>query len=157
MSTIDRTHIRAITVDDEQVLALLRVHLAGMRANSPAGSVYALDVSGLTHPSVSFFGLWDESSLMAFGALKELDRTHGEIKSMRTAAAYLRRGAAARILEHLVDLARQRRYLRLSLETGTGAAFEPAIALYRRYGFSNGEPFGDYASSEFNQFMHLVL
>jgi putative acetyltransferase len=141
----------------EQVLALLRVHLAGMHANSPPGSVYALDVSGLQKPDVSFYTVWDGSDLLAMGALKALDDTSGEVKSMRTAQAHLRRGAAAFLLDHLIAVARQRGYSRLSLETGTGESFEPALALYRRSGFQNGPAFGDYEASAFNQFLHLSL
>jgi putative acetyltransferase len=95
--------------------------------------------------------------LLAIGALKEVDPMTGEVKSMRTAEAHLRRGAAAFLLEHVITTARNRGYNRLSLETGSGAAFEPALALYRRYGFENGAAFGDYEASAFNQFLHLRL
>jgi len=91
------------------------------------------------------------------GALKELDAAAGEIKSMRTDPAYLRRGVAAAMLEHLIAIAQERGYRRLSLETGSGTAFEPALALYRRRGFVDGAPFGDYTKSAFNQFLHLDL
>ena len=149
--------IRPVDFDDAQVLALLELHLNGMRENSPAGSSFALDLSGLNHPSVSFFGLWDGDSLLAFGALKELAPRHGEIKSMRTAPAHVRRGAGALVLDHLIEVARERGYQRLSLETGTGPAFEAAVALYRRYGFASGEAFGAYTASDFNQFLHKRL
>jgi putative acetyltransferase len=146
---------------DPKVLALLKEHLAGMHANSPPGSVYALDLSGLQRPDISFLALWEGDDLLAIGALRELTAENGEksgeIKSMRTAQAHLRRGAAARLLEHMITLARTRGYTRLSLETGSGAAFEPALALYRRYGFRSGEAFGDYEASAFNQFMHMEL
>ena len=149
--------IRPVDFDDAQVLALLELHLNGMRENSPAGSSFALDLSGLNHPSVSFFGLWDGDSLLAFGALKELAPRHGEIKSMRTAPAHVRRGAGALVLDHLIEVARERGYQRLSLETGTGPAFEAAVALYRRYGFASGDAFGGYMASDFNQFLHKRL
>jgi putative acetyltransferase len=144
-------------LSDPSVLELLRVHLAGMHAITPAGSVYALDLSGLQAPSVTVWTVWDGGTLLGLGAIKELDATSGEIKSMRTDPRYLRRGAGARLLEHLLALARSRGYRRVSLETGTGAAFEPALALYRRYGFTDGPAFGDYQASEFNQFLHLDL
>lgn len=143
--------------EDARVLALLREHLAGMHANSPPGSVYALDLSSLKAPDIAFFTAWDTDSLMGMGALKALDATSGEIKSMRTAVAHLRQGVAAALLEHLIGLARSRGYRRVSLETGSGPAFEPALALYRRRGFVNGAPFGDYTASPFNQFLHLDL
>ena len=143
---------------DPRVVDLLREHLAGMHASSPPGSVYALDLSGLQAPDIAFFTVWsDDGALLGCGALKHLDATTGEIKSMRTAAAHLRKGAAAHLLDHLLELARSRGYTRVSLETGSGPAFEPALALYRKRGFANGGVFGDYVASEFNQFLHLEL
>jgi putative acetyltransferase len=142
---------------DPQVLALLRAHLAGMHANSPPGSVYALDLSSLQTPDIAFFAAWDGADCVGIGALKALSPTHGELKSMRTHAQHLRKGVAARMLEHLLSVAQARGYARVSLETGSGEAFEPALALYRRRGFANGEPFADYAPSSFNQFLHLDL
>lgn len=144
-------------LDDPRVRELLSVHLAGMRAITPPGSVYALDVAGLRAPGVTVWTVWDGDTLVGVGALKELDPTSGELKSMRTDPRHLRRGAGARMLEHLLALARSRGYRRVSLETGVGAAFEPALALYRRYGFATGPAFGDYLASEFNQFLHLDL
>ena len=143
--------------EDAQVRALLRLHLEGMHAASPPGTVYALDLSGLRVPEISFFAAWDGPALVGIGALKRLGAAHGEVKSMRTHPEHLRRGVAARMLEHLLALARARGYRRVSLETGTGPEFAAADALYRRYGFANGERFGDYAASSFNQFLHLEL
>lgn len=141
------------------VIALLREHLIGMQTNSPQGSVYALDVERLQSPDIAFYSVWGsgEEALIAIGALKEINAVTGEVKSMRTARSHLRRGAAAFLLEFLITTARQRGYQRLCLETGSGAAFEPALALYRRYGFENGEPFGGYEASAFNQFLQLQL
>ncbi len=149
--------IRPGDFDDARVLALLEEHLAGMHASSPPGSVYALDLSGLRQPSISMFTVWDGDDLLACGALKQLDARTGELKSMRTAARHLRRGAAAFLLEHLLAVARARGYARVCLETGSGPAFDPALALYRKYGFLPGPAFGDYVASEFNQFLHLAL
>lgn len=149
--------IRTISVDEPAVLDLLRIHLAGMHGNSPPGTVYALDTSGLRDPAITFWGVFDGDTLLAFGALKELDARAGEVKSMRTHPDHLRKGAAAALLAQIVATARERGYTRLSLETGTGEAFEPALALYRRAGFVNGAAFGDYPSGEFNQFLHLAL
>ncbi|HEY3802398.1 MAG TPA: GNAT family N-acetyltransferase [Kofleriaceae bacterium] len=143
--------------DDPRVLELLREHLAGMHASSPPGSVYALDLSGLQQPTVAFFTAWDGDDLLGCAALKQIDDATGELKSMRTAARHLRRGAAAFLLEVVLRIARSRGYARLCLETGSGAAFEPALALYRKYGFAPGPPFGDYVATEFNQFLHLSL
>ena len=143
--------------DDDRVKALLTRHLEGMHANSPPGHVFALDWSGLQEPAISFYALWDGEDLLGFGALKELEPRAGEIKSMRTADAHLRKGVAATILDHIIAEARQRGYARLSLETGSGAAFEPALNLYRKYGFIEGGAFDRYQKSPFNQFLHLDL
>lgn len=143
--------------DDDRVKALLARHLEGMHANTPPGHVFALDWSGLQKPEISFYALWDGDDLLGVGALKELGPRAGEIKSMRTADAHLRRGVGAAILEHIIAEARRRGYARLSLETGAGPAFEPAHTLYRRYGFTDGGAFGNYEKSPFNQFLHLDL
>jgi len=143
--------------DDDRVKALLVRHLEGMHANSPPGHVFALDWSGLQKPEISFYALWEGEDLLGFGALKELEPRAGEIKSMRTADAHLRKGVAAAILDHIITEARQRGYSRLSLETGSGPAFDPALKLYRKYGFTDGEAFGGYGKSPFNQFLHLDL
>jgi putative acetyltransferase len=149
--------ITSADFDDPQVLELLRVHLSGMQANSPPGHVFALDLSGLKHPSVNCYALWDDEQLQGFGAIKEITSGHGELKSMRTAHAHLRKGVGSAILTHLLSVARARGYKRVSLETGSGPSFEPALALYRRHGFASGGAFGDYEKSPFNQFMHLAL
>ena len=101
--------------------------------------------------------LWEGEDLLGFGALKELGPRAGEIKSMRTADAHLRRGVAATILEHIIAEARQRGYTRLSLETGSGPALEPALTLYRKYGFADGGAFDGYEKSPVNRFLHLDL
>jgi putative acetyltransferase len=143
--------------DDHRVKALLTRHLEGMHATSPPGHVFALEWSGLQQPAISFYALWEGEDLLGFGALKELEPRAGEIKSMRTADAHLRKGVAAAILDHIITEARRRGYARLSLETGSGPAFEPALKLYRKYGFIDGAAFGGYQKSPFNQFLHLDL
>jgi len=149
--------IKPVDFDDDRVKALLARHLEGMHANSPPGHVFALDWSGLQTPEITFYALWEEEEILGFGALKELGPRAGEIKSMRTAEAHLRRGVAATILDHIIAEARRRGYVRLSLETGSGPSFEPALTLYRKYGFTEGGAFSDYEKSRFNQFMHLDL
>jgi GrpB-like predicted nucleotidyltransferase (UPF0157 family)/GNAT superfamily N-acetyltransferase len=143
--------------DDQRVKALLTRHLEGMHANSPPGQVFALDCSGLQKPEISFYALWEGEDLLGFGALKDLESRAGELKSMRTADAYLRKGVAAAILDHIIAEARRRGYAHLSLETGSSRAFEPALKLYRKYDFVDGPPFGGYTRSAFNQFLHLDL
>lgn len=140
-----------------QIRELLRQHLQGMAETSPPGHSFALDLSGLQRPDVTFLSVWDDDTLLAIGAMKELATDHGELKSMRTRTDSLRRGAATAMLEALLGLARQRGYRRVSLETGSGEAFEPALALYRKHGFQNGGAFADYVGSDFNQFLHLDM
>jgi len=149
--------IKPVDFDDDRVKALLTRHLEGMHANTPAGHVFALDWSGLRKPEITFYALWEGEHLLGFGALKQLDTRAGEIKSMRTADAHLRTGVAAAILEHIIAEARHRGYARLSLETGVGPAFEPALTLYRKHGFGEGGAFDSYVKSPFNQFFHLDL
>jgi putative acetyltransferase len=149
--------IREDDLSGEQVRGLLALHLQGMHANTPAGHVFALDLSGLTTPEVTVWSVWDGPALAGIGALKAIGDEAGEIKSMRTAPEHLRKGVAAALVRHIVGEARRRGYGRLSLETGRGPAFEPALALYRAQGFTSGGAFGDYAASDFNQFMHLDL
>jgi putative acetyltransferase len=151
------TVIKPGDFDDDRVKGLLTRHLEGMHANSPPGHVFALDWSALQQPEISFYTFWDGEELLGFGALKELDSSSGEVKSMRTADAHLRKGIAATILDHIIGEARKRGYKHLSLETGSGPAFEPALALYRKRGFINGGAFGSYEKSPFNQFLHLNL
>jgi putative acetyltransferase len=142
------------TVD---VLALLEAHLAFAREHSPPEDVHALDVEGLTSSSVSFFSVRQDGHLLGVGALKALDPHHAEIKSMHTAAAARGRGVARAMLDHLLLLARERGCSRVSLETGTMAAFAPARALYSSAGFEVCEPFGDYWDSPYSLCMTLDL
>lgn len=149
--------IRPDDLQDLLVHALLREHLAGVALHSPPGSIHALDLDGLRAPGMSFRTAWDGEDLLACGALKELDATHGEVKSMRTAAAHLRKGAARAMLDHIVAEARHRGYRRLSLETGTAAAFEPAHRLYASAGFVPCGPFADYVDDPYSRFLTLAL
>jgi putative acetyltransferase len=142
---------------DPRVVELLREHVAGMHATSPPGTCYVLDLSGLQQPSVALFTIWDGDDLLGCGALKHVDTETGELKSMRTTSRHLRRGAGARMLAHLLEVSRTRGYRRVVLETGSGPAYEPAIAMYRKAGFLPCGPFGDYTPSPFNQFFALAL
>jgi putative acetyltransferase len=137
--------------------ALLNEHLQNMYALSPPESVHALDLDELRRRDITFWSVWDGDTLLGCGALKELDATHGEIKSMRTPAALRRRGAGRAILEHIIDVARARGYRRLSLETGSLPAFVPAQRLYASYGFVFCGPFGDYVEDAHSVFMTVHL
>ncbi len=142
---------------DARVKALLEYHLRGMHANTPAGHVFALDWSGLQKPEISFWVGWNGDRPVVMGALKDLGDGTGEIKSMRVAEGEAGKGYGKAMLKHIMDEAKRRNYRRLSLETGAGAAFEPALGLYRATGFREGGAFADYKKSEFCQFLHLEL
>ena len=149
-----------IEIDDlsrPQVHALLEEHLANMHELSPLEQVFALDLNKLRADDITFWTVWEEEELLGCGALKELTPTHGEIKSMRTPAAAPGRGAGRAVLAHIISVAQQRGYTKLSLETGTHAAFEPAHNLYRSKGFVTSGPFGSYLPSEHSVFMELLL
>ncbi len=150
-----------IVEDDLQSQAiadLLQEHLDHMYEISPPEDVHALDLEALRLPEVTFWCAWTETrELMGCGALKQLCAKHGEIKSMRTAKAFIRKGVAAAILEHMIQTAKQRGYKRLSLETGPVDTFGPAHTLYRKFGFQYCGPFADYELSAFCDFMTLEL
>ena len=139
------------------VQELLSQHLAGMREHSPPGSVHALELDELLAGNITFWTVRAAQTLLGCGALKELDATHGEIKSMRTAEQHLGKGVATTLLRHIIAVAKERRYSRLSLETGSGPAFEPAHSLYLKNGFEFCGPFSDYQADPFSRFMCLAL
>lgn len=149
--------IRLDDLSGPEIQALLAEHLRQMHQISPPESVHALDLAALRKPEITFWTVWAGGVLLGCGALKELDPTHGEIKSMRTAEAYRRRGVARVLLEHVIAEARRRSYRRLSLETGSMPAFEPARRLYERFGFTYCEPFADYAPDPNSVFMTRKL
>ncbi|ROZ72099.1 GNAT family N-acetyltransferase [Ramlibacter sp. WS9] len=149
-----------IEVDDlsrREVIALLEEHLSNMYELGPPETVFALDATELRSPEITFWTVWDEDMLVGCGALKELSPKHGEIKSMRTPKALRGKGAGRAMLAHIVDVARQRGYRRLSLETGTVDAFVPAQKLYASLGFSVCGPFSDYKEDPHSLFMTLAL
>jgi putative acetyltransferase len=149
-----------VAVDDPRtpdVRALLVRHLAHAREVTPAGHVHALDVDRLVDPSVVFFSARRGRELLGVGALRELDPGHGELKSMHTVEAARRAGVGRAMVEHIVAVADERGYERVSLETGTMEAFAPARALYIAIGFTPCEPFGDYTANEHSVCMTLAL
>ena len=149
-----------IKVDDlrgPEIAALLREHLDCMAAVSPPESRHALNLDGLRQPDVTFWTVWEGNRIAGCGALKELDATHGEIKSMRAAGTHLRQGVASRVLAHLIEEGRRRGYRRLSLETGSMDYFEPARRLYAKFGFVFCAPFGSYREDPNSTFMTLEL
>ena len=150
-------HIETDDLTRPAVLALLSEHLTNMYELSPPESVHALDVSTLHRPDIAFWTVWDDGILLGCGALKELSSVHGEVKSMRTPMARRRRGAGRAILAHIIHVARERRYERLSLETGAMEAFRPAQKLYETAGFMYCGPFGSYEADPNSVFMSLEL
>lgn len=149
--------IRRGDLASPQVQQLLQEHLSSMAEHSPPESIHALPIEQLSAPDVSFWCAWDGQQLAGCGALKELSPTAGEIKTMRTAQPYLRRGVAAQILGYVVAAAKARGYKSLSLETGSADVFLPAQRLYQKHGFGYSEPFGDYAADPFSVFMTKSL
>lgn len=149
-----------IEVDDlarPGVVALVELHLREAHANSPACHVFALDTMELRHPDVTLWTAWDCDDLLGMGALKQIDPGQGEIKSMRTAPAHLRKGLGAAMLRHLTTEARVRGYRRLSLETGSNEPFAAARAMYERAGFVECGPFADYTDLSFSRYFTLEL
>jgi putative acetyltransferase len=156
----ERVFFMEIKIDDltgTEVVHLIGEHLHSMTLNSPPESIHALNLDQLRRPEITFWSAWEGKELLGFGALKELDEQHGEIKSMRTSSAHLRKGVASRILIHLIEEAKQRGYNRLSLETGSMDAFEPARRLYASFGFHYCEPFSDYLEDPNSVFMTMEL
>lgn len=140
-----------------EVRALLEAHLRGMAEDTPPESIHALDLDGLRQPDITFWSVWDGGELMGCGALKDLGAGHGELKSMRTASAHLRKGVAASMLSHIIEEARGRGYARLSLETGSPDSFVPARRLYEKFGFVYCGPFADYEEDPYSVFMTMAL
>ena len=139
------------------VRLLLERHLAEMREVSPEGSIYALDVAGLSVPEVTLWALRSGEDVAACGALKELDPGHAEIKSVHTHSDWRGRGVGRRFVQLLIQEARNRGYERLSLETGSEAPHAPARHLYASLGFEPCGPFADYGPDPHSAFMTLAL
>lgn len=150
----------AITPDDltsPDIVALLEFHLAQMARHSPICSVHAFPVERLRADDVTFWSVRLNGQLAGCGALKQIDPGHGELKSMRTDPAFLRRGVGEAMLLHLIGEARARGYTRLSLGTGRPEPFHPAHALYRKHGFAECPPFGDYTEDPFSMCMTRLI
>lgn len=144
-------------LDDPRVQALLANHFRTARAETARGSAHALDLSGLKSPNIHFWSAWDGDSVIAIGALKRLSESHGEIKSMHTDQLQRRKGIGTAMLKHIIAAARQMKLSRLSLETGSWSYFIPARELYKRHGFVECPPFGNYVSDPNSVFMTLEL
>lgn len=146
-------HIQLDDLSGAEIHELLREHLRAVSLHSPPESVHALDIGALRAPAITFWTAWEDGQLLGCGALKHLDARHAEIKSMRTAASHLRKGVAKGLLGYILQEAKRRSYRRLSLETGSNQAFEPARRLYASFGFIYCEPFADYVEDPYSVFM----
>lgn len=151
------TQFIAGDLDSADVQALLELHFSSMRANSPPEACHVLPADGLRDPALTFWSMRQDGDLLGVGALKELSRDHGEVKSMRTAPEALGRGVGSAILGHIVAEARGRGYKRLSLETGSTEPFAAALHLYQREGFTPCEPFSGYEPTPFTRFFSRTL
>ena len=130
--------------DHPEVNELLKKHFIELRSVSPEGSAHVLDIPGLKVPTIRFWSLWDGNELIGCGALKFLDKKHGEFKSIRVADKFKKRGMGKKIISHLIDQAKQIGIKKLSIETGSGKFFEPARELFKKFGFKNCKPFAHY-------------
>ena len=150
-----------IKIDDltgNRIKDLLEEHLAGMKANTPAESIHALDINALRAPDITFWSAWDENGeLLGCAALKRHNAQLAELKSMRTSSKHLRKGVAKQLLQHVISFAKQQNYQRISLETGAINDFKPARTLYASFGFNDCEPFADYTNDPNSVFMSLAL
>lgn len=144
-------------LDDPRVQALLAHHYTTARAQTAPGSAHALDLSGLRTPDIRFWSAWTGDRVIGVGALKRLSASDGEVKSMHTDQGHRRTGVASAMLRHIIASARAMGLTRLSLETGSWPYFDPARALYRRHGFAECPPFGDYGPDPNSVFMTLEL
>lgn len=149
--------IRKDDLRGPEIAELLLEHLRDMYGVTPPESVHALDLEGLRAPHITFWTIWDGDTLAGCGALKELDPRHAEIKSMRTASSYRRKGVAKQMLQYLLEEAKRCGYTRVSLETGSMDFFIPARALYGSFGFEHCPPFADYIQDTNSVFMTKEL
>lgn len=150
-------HISRGNLADDRILKLLRHHFDKCHAVTPPGSAHVFDVARLAAPEIDFWAAWDGETLLGTGAMKPLDSTHGEVKSMHTAESARRRGVGATMLKHIMATSRDRGLKRLSLETGSFGYFQPAVALYKSHGFEECPPFGGYKPDSNSLFLTREL
>ena len=149
-----------IKLDDlsgEDITKLIKEHRQSMFEHSPAESVHALDIEELRKENITFWSVWEGGELVGCGALKELTAKHGEIKCMRTSPLHLRKGVGGKMLAYIEEEGKRRGYEKLSLETGSAAAFEPAVRLYCKFGFCFCPPFADYLADPHSLFLSKPL
>jgi len=149
--------IKVDKLTSPEIKALLQEHHLDMLKHSPAESVHALDLSALKADNITFWSAWINNELAGCGALKALSNNHGEIKSMRTAKKHLRKGVAAKLLQHILTHATALGFEMISLETGTADAFMAAQKLYRGFGFKPCPPFADYKADPYSLFLTKTI
>ena len=130
--------------DNPEVNELLTKHFVELRAASPEGSTHVLDIPGLKVPSIKFWSLWNDKKLIGCGALKFLDKEHGEFKSIRIHDNFRKQGQGINVINHLINEAKKLKIKRLSIETGSSDFFIPARKLFKKTGFTVCEPFAQY-------------
>ena len=143
--------------DNPEVDELLRKHFIELRSVSPAGSTHVLDIDGLKNPSIKFWSLWENEKLMGCGALKFLNESHGEFKSIRVADQYRGKGYGKKIISHLIAEAKELKIKKISIETGSGEFFKSARRLFKNFGFEKCEPFSHYKTDANSCYMTLEI
>ena len=143
--------------DNPQVYALLIKHFIELRSVSPEGSTHVLDITGLKDPSIKFWSLWEENDLMGCGALKFLDKEHGEFKSIRVNDKFRGKESGLKVTNHLINEAKKLNIKRLSLETGAGDFFSNARKLFNKCGFEPCEPFSHYKIDTNSIYMTMLI
>ena len=143
--------------ENPEVNAMLIKHFTELKSVSPEGSAHVLDIAGLKEPTIKFWSLWKNNQLMGCGALKFLDKGHGEFKSIRVNDKFRKKGNGIKVINHLIDEAKKLKIKKLSLETGAGIFFNPARKLFNKCGFKICEPFSHYKDDTNSVYMHLLL
>ena len=143
--------------DNPEVHELLIKHFIELRSVSPEGSAHVLDIAGLKDPSIKFWSLWEENDLMGCGALKFLDKEHGEFKSIRVSDNFRSKGNGTKVINHLINEAKKLNIKKLSLETGAGDFFLTARKLFSKCGFEPCEPFSHYKKDINSIYMTMLI
>jgi len=143
--------------DNSEVNEMLVKHFIELRSVSPEGSAHVLDIAGLKNPTIKFWSLWEDDQLMGSGALKFLDKGHGEFKSIRVNDKFRKKGNGTKVINHLIDEAKKLDIKKLSLETGAGIFFNPARKLFNQCGFKVCEPFSHYNEDVNSVYMCLLI
>ena len=143
--------------DDSEVNELLNKHFVELRSVSPTGSTHVLDIAGLKDQTIKFWSFWDNNDLIGCGALKFLDKNHGEFKSIRVSDKFRKKGNGIKIIKHLIGEAKKLNIKKISVETGAGKFFKPARELFVLCGFKTCKPFAHYKEDVNSVYMSLLI